>query len=84
MDSSGHTSQTESLTSGLIKRGDKLYIKTAIQTPEGEFEYQANLSEGEVSFLLEYAINSLMQKGAIPFVEIDAPHKVAVQSAEKQ
>ena len=45
----------------------RLHIKTALQTENGEVEYQANLSEQEVSFLLEYAINSLMKQGAIPF-----------------
>lgn len=61
-----------------------MYIKTAIQTENGEVEYQANLNENEVAFLLEYAINSLMQQGAIPFVSERANSTISVQSMEKQ
>ena len=66
-DLSGHTFLMESRIIGLEKI---LYIKTAVQTENGEVEYQANLAEKEVAFLLEYAINSLMRQGAIPFAMV--------------
>lgn len=61
-----------------------MYIKQVIQTTDGEVEYQANLREEEVSFLLEYAINILMRQGALPFVAERADANIVVQSMKAQ
>ena len=42
-------------------------VKVAIPQEDGSVEFTAELNDTEVGFLLDYAINSLMAKGAIPF-----------------
>lgn len=84
MDSSGDISQTESQNTGLKWRNKQLYIKKIIETPEGEVEFQANLSHEEVQFLLEFAINSLMKEGAIPFIDESKIDKISVQEHHPQ
>ena len=59
-------------------------IKKIIETPEGEVEFQANLSNEEVQFLLEFAINSLMKEGAIPFIDQSKIDKISVQEHHPQ
>lgn len=43
-------------------------INHTVETPEGEVVFQGTLNPVEVKFLLTYAINGLMAKGAVPFV----------------
>jgi hypothetical protein len=46
-------------------------VKTVIETPEGAVEYTAMLSPEETKFILEYGLNVLMAKGAVPFTVMD-------------
>lgn len=61
-----------------------MYLKSLIETKDGEVEFTANLAEEELQFLLEYAINDLMQKGALPFASVSDDTIVNVQSLEPQ
>jgi len=43
-------------------------IKHAIEKPEGAVMIQAEFGPAEVAFLMEYALNSLYERGALPFL----------------
>ena len=45
-------------------------IKTVIEMPDGNYEFTANLTADQHSFLLEYAIRDMMLKGLIPFASV--------------
>lgn len=46
-------------------------IKHSVETEEGNFVYQGEFTGPELEFLVEFAVNSLLAKGAFPFVHAD-------------
>lgn len=42
-------------------------IKKTIETPEGDYTFEGELSEEEHSFILEAGINYLVKAGIMPF-----------------
>lgn len=42
-------------------------IKKVVETPEGEFLFEGELSADEHDFIIEAGINFLVQQGIIPF-----------------
>lgn len=60
-----------------------MQIKHAIERPNGDITIQANLGPAEVAFLLEYALNSLYERGALPFLtEETADEKIILDPPE--
>lgn len=45
-----------------------MHIKQSVETENGTVLFEGELSEKEISFLLEFAINHLLMRGALPFV----------------
>ena len=45
-------------------------ITKAIDTPEGKIQFQGELNEAEVTFMTEWFLNSMMARGALPFVSV--------------
>lgn len=45
-----------------------MFIHKVIETSEGTVEFKGEFSQEEVSFLIEYSLNQLLQKKLIPFV----------------
>lgn len=43
-------------------------IDKVFETPEGAVRFQGEFNPEEVSFMTEWFINTMMHKGAIPFV----------------
>lgn len=76
----GPTIQMEFQNIGLL--GERMMrIKTVSETPEGEVEFQANLSNEELGFLLEFAVNNLIAQGVVPFT---MNNNLSVQSLKQQ
>lgn len=46
-------------------------IKSIVENEGGVFEFQAELTEQQHAFLIEYAIRDLVRKGLVPFVSAD-------------
>lgn len=44
-------------------------INQIVETPEGEVEVSANLSEEQTRFLIEVGLNVVLAKGAKPFIQ---------------
>lgn len=47
-------------------------VKTVVENDEGVFEFQAELSEQQHAFLIEYAIRDLIRKGLLPFINAES------------
>jgi hypothetical protein len=47
-------------------------IKTVIESDEGAYEFQAELTPQQHAFLLEYAIRDLIRKGLLPFLNVES------------
>ncbi len=45
-----------------------MLIKHVIEKPDGSITLQADLGPAEVKFCIEYALNSLYERGALPFL----------------
>jgi hypothetical protein len=43
-------------------------IKHSVELPDGNYQYQGNVTGKELEFLVEYAINNLLMQGALPFL----------------
>jgi hypothetical protein len=46
-----------------------MIINQVVETPEGEVEVHANLSNEQVKFLIEVGLNVVLAKGAKPFIQ---------------
>lgn len=44
-------------------------IKKVIKTSKGNVEFKGTITEEEHDFLIEYALNSLITQGALPFMD---------------
>jgi hypothetical protein len=47
-------------------------VKTVVENDQGVFEFQAELSEQQHAFLIEYALRDLIRKGLLPLVNEEA------------
>lgn len=52
-------------------------IKTLIETPDGNYEFTAELSQMQHQFLIEYAVRDLMMKGLLPFSTLEEQSDLA-------
>jgi hypothetical protein len=52
-------------------------VKSIVESPEGNFEFSAELSPQQHAFLIEYAIRDLVRKGLIPFISSEDEHQIA-------
>lgn len=52
-------------------------VKTVVETDEGAYEFQAQLSQQQHAFLIEYAIRDLIRKGLLPFLNIEDQDELA-------
>lgn len=52
-------------------------VKTIVEHQDGTFEFSAELTPEQHSFLLEYAIRDLVRKGLIPFVSAESESELA-------
>jgi len=43
-------------------------IRQGVETPEGSFVFQGEISGAELNFLVEIGINELAKRGALPYV----------------
>lgn len=48
-----------------------MHIKHSVELEDGSYTYQGSFEGRELDFLVEYAINSLLAKGAFPFMHAD-------------
>lgn len=46
-------------------------IKSIVESPEGNYEFSAELTPQQHSFLIEYAVRDLVRKGLIPFISAE-------------
>jgi hypothetical protein len=60
-----------------------MYLHKTIETDNGAVEFDGEFSPEEVQFLLEYALNSLIQKGLVPFV-VKKPEDMATVAPAKE
>lgn len=44
-----------------------MHIKQIVETTEGNYEFQAELTKEQHAFLIEFAIKELLAAGLIPF-----------------
>lgn len=49
-----------------------MQIKHSVELEDGSYTYQGNISGKELDFLVEYAVNSLLAQGALPFLHEDS------------
>lgn len=61
-------------------------IQKTIETPEGSFTFEGELSEVEHDFIIEAGLNFLIQKGMVPFKLVPEGETTFVppSSGEKQ
>ena len=63
-------------------------ITKTVETPEGEFTFEGELSEVEHDFIIEAGLNFLIQRGLVPFkmIPLDEVGQTftAPSSSEKQ
>jgi hypothetical protein len=52
-------------------------IKSIVESPDGNFEFSADLTPPQHAFLIEYAIRDLVRKGLIPFISAEDEHDLA-------
>lgn len=52
-------------------------VKSIVETPDGQFEFNAVLSPEQHNFLLQYAIGDLVRRGLIPFVSAETEEDLA-------
>lgn len=43
-------------------------IVHTVEKPDGSVTFQGNVAGSELAFLLEYAVNGLLEQGALPFL----------------
>lgn len=48
-----------------------MQIRHSVELEDGSYTYQGNISGKELDFLVEYAVNSLLAQGALPFLHED-------------
>lgn len=48
-----------------------MQIKHSVELEDGSYTYQGNITGRELDFLVEYAVNSLLAQGALPFLHED-------------
>lgn len=48
-----------------------MHIKHSVELEDGSYTYQGNITGRELDFLVEYAVNSLLAQGALPFLTED-------------
>jgi len=51
-------------------------IKTIVEKEDGAYEFQAEISDIQHRFLLEYAIRDLVTRGLIPFADKDKESQI--------
>jgi hypothetical protein len=54
-----------------------MHIKKTLEGPEGTFEFEGELSPGEVTVVIEAGLNTLFQAGALPFTHRSELHRVS-------
>lgn len=52
-------------------------IKSIVESPDGNFEFSAELTAQQHAFLIEYAVRDLIRKGLIPFISAEDEHELA-------
>ena len=50
-----------------------MHIKQVVEGPDGNYEFQAELTPDQHAFLIEFAIKELISAGLIPFAAADSP-----------
>lgn len=45
-----------------------MQVKHAVELEDGSYTYQGEITGHELKFLVEFAINELMMRGALPFL----------------
>jgi len=48
-------------------------VKQVVETTEGNYEFQAELTKEQHAFLIEFAIKELLAAGLIPFANAATP-----------
>ena len=57
-------------------------IKTIIERPDGNYEFQAELTPKQHAFLIEFAIKELIKAGLIPFTNLETPIAPSTETAQ--
>lgn len=48
-----------------------MHIKTIVEQPDGNYEFNAVLTADQHAFLIEFAVKELLAAGLIPFANAD-------------
>jgi hypothetical protein len=59
-------------------------INQTIETEEGAYKIEGELSKEEVTFVIEAGLNFLLQAGALPFAKVDDPFQVPFDFSETE
>lgn len=57
-------------------------ISHSVELEDGTYKYQGTLEGRELDFLVEYAVNSLLAQGALPFLHEDGEDIASVVMPE--
>lgn len=54
-----------------------MHIKTIVEQPDGNYEFQAVLTPDQHAFLIEFAVKELLAAGLIPFAAANTKEETA-------
>lgn len=59
-------------------------INKTIETEEGTIQFEGELSQEEVNFVIETGLNALLQAGALPFTYAEDPAQIPLDFSNNE